>query len=329
MDPIRNSGAMIAYLLAFAEVCCGPRARTQVFEALLADCQREWSDTRGMQRAQIAVGTAWAFTISLLRCAQPAHAFAAAPTASFATMLLAFGAAGTFIALQPFSYRWRGAGLVFSWYRPYGPTPELFYFLPYALATTLGFALLPVALSATAAGWSWRKRFGGVFIALTLIVITDGWIAPAAMYERNRPLIERLPEPHRGLAVREYAPLPEVIVLTRSASPELARAARLGLLDKVQMLTAALAFALLGTAIGTARRRARVKTGVFALAGWWLGAWLLYNALEHWSWIAALLLSLSRDWRPWIAPLLFGVLSGVLLLVSGLKAPRPRASQSA
>jgi hypothetical protein len=320
---------VIARLLALAERCCGPHVRAQVFEALLADCQREWIETRGMKRAQIAAGGAWAFTIALLRCAQPAHAFAAAPTASFLITLTAFGIAGTVVRMQPFNYRWLGAGLDLSWHVPYGPFPDVTHFVPYALATTLGFALLPVMMAATAAGWRWRKRLCGLCAALVVIVVTDGWLAPRVLYERSRPWIERLPEPHRALAVREYAPLSEVVVLAQGENPELAHAARLGLRDKLQMLAGAFAFALMGAAIGSARRRAGVKLGVSTLTGWWLGAWLLYNALEHWSQIAVILLSLARDWRPWIAPLFFAVLSGLLLLADAIYATRSRQSPSA
>jgi hypothetical protein len=303
------------WLIHVAEHMCGREARTVVFEPLVADWRFEWQNAHGARRVAIAITGGWSFAVSLAQCLRPVHGFAATPTAAVAVTTLLFGVAGTFLALQPIHYRWFGAGVTFSWWAPYPSAPHLVYYAPYVLARTLGFALLPVMVLATMAGHSWRRRASTVAAVLVAMVMVEGFVAPAAMYSRDREAIATVPEEHRAMWLRNYENLVDVVQEMRSHDAAIARAAWLNVRDKLEAIVAASAFALLGIAIGHVRRRADVAPSLQVTVFWWLGAWLLYNALYHWSTFLVIILSLSRDWKPWVASLIFGVIA-VMVLIS-------------
>jgi hypothetical protein len=145
------------------------------------------------------------------------------------------------------------------------------------------------------------------------------------MYARNRDFIERLPEPHRGLVVRQYASTSEVIATLSHPDETLARAAALAIQDKAEMLVMALSFAFLGIALGRARASRRARVGMLALVSWWLVAWFLYDALHHWSEIALILLSIPRHLHPWFAATIFGLLSVTALIATVASENHPSA----
>ena len=284
-------------LLAASELLCGPDARLRVFEPLVADWQREWHETSGLARIHCATAGLLAFNATLARLVQPSYTFSARPALAFAATMVLFATLGSFLALQPLTYSWLGAGVRFRWV---SPPPHIGYFIPHALAITSAFALLPAMLLATVGSWSAARRVAAVVIVLAVMLVLEGWVAPAAMYTRNRDFIERLPEPFHASSVRAYANTAEVLRLARDEDQDIARDARAELQRKVELVAMAFAFALLGTAIG--RARASVGAGVLAVTLWWGVAWTLYQALHYWSQYLVIMLSLPGAWAPWVTP---------------------------
>jgi hypothetical protein len=234
--------------------------------------------------------------LSLARCLEPSHTFSRRPAAAFVATTAWFGSMGAFLALQPLTYIWLGAGVQFRWV---DPPSEIGYFVPHALAITLAFALLPALLLATLGGWSLVRRGAGFLVVLTVILALEGWVAPAAMYAKNRDFIERLPEPFRASSVRQYADTADVIRLTQHDDAGVRREAWAELQRETEIVVMAIAFALLGAAVG--RARANVGAGIAAVTLWWLAAWILYQALHYWSQFLVVL-SLPGAWTPWVTP---------------------------
>jgi hypothetical protein len=227
-----------------------------------------------------------------------------------------FAAAGVALAMQPIDVRWFGAGFIYGWATPYGALTNVAYFIPNALATTAGFSLLPVMMLATVARHPLRARAFTVAVALFTVAIVDGFVAPAAMYWRDRDVLATLPEQHRAMWLHNYENIVDVVRRAQSADPPVAEAARLTLGEKSEMLAGAMALALLGIAVGHARLHRARRTGVLAATGWWLGAWLMYNALDYWSQFLVILLSMPAAWRHWIPPLIFAAIAALVLLTS-------------
>jgi hypothetical protein len=313
------------HLIQLSRLFCGRDAQVRIFEPLIADLHYEWSHASGARRLFVGARGGWAFVASVVRCLHLANVFAEKPRAACAALVLLFGLLGAALTIQPLNYRWRGPGLAFDWYVPWGAAGLLPYFLPYALATTIGLALLPAMILATVAGWSVRRRVTVMASVMLVAVVLEGWVAPAAMYARNRDFIERLPEPHRGLVVRQYASTSEVIATLSHPDETLARAAALAIQDKAEMLVMALSFAFLGIALGRARASRRARVGMLALVSWWLIAWFLYDALHHWSEIALILLSIPRHLHPWFAATIFGLLSVTALIATVASENHPSA----
>jgi hypothetical protein len=155
-----------------------------------------------------------------------------------------------------------------------------------------------------------------VAAVLVIMVLANGFVAPVAMHLRDREVIANLPEGHREMWLRNYENLGEVLRQMQSSDPAVAQAAWLNVRGKLEAIVAASAFALLGVAIGHVRRRANITPSLMVTTAWWLGAWLLYNALYHWSTFLVIMLSLSRDWKPWVASLIFGVIAVIVLIVT-------------
>jgi hypothetical protein len=203
------------------------------------------------------------------------------------------------------------------------------YFVPHAFASTVAFALMPLMMLSVAAAWSVRRCAAAVFLTLSLIVVIDGWMAPAAMYARSRDFIERLPEPYRAAATRQYAPLTEVIGLAIGSDSSLASAARLDLRDKAEMLAMAVSIAVLGAAVGAARRHSHAQPTLLTLTTWWLAIWVLYDALRYWSQYAVAMLSLSHSWQPWLTPVFFAALGVTAVRLSRFPGPPRRLTPGA
>ena len=66
-------------LLRVAETVCGPQARHVVFDALVADLDREWRDTRGVGRIALVFTGALAYLRSIFLCIDVTHAMAVMP----------------------------------------------------------------------------------------------------------------------------------------------------------------------------------------------------------------------------------------------------------
>ncbi len=146
-------------------------------------------------------------------------------------------------------------------------------------------------------------------------------MAPAAMYAWHREFINRIPQEDRGLWVRKYENTADVIAAALSDDETLAQPARLSLRDTSEVLAAAVAFAVLGIAIGRARAHQRVKTGLLVVAVWWLGAWVLYNALHYWSLYLAILFGVARDAQPWLAAAIVAALAVTTYILASYRAP--------
>jgi MFS family permease len=298
------------HLLKIAELLCGPEARRQVFEPLVADWAREYTDTRALSRTRAFFSGAVAFCWSLLRCVNPTCLVAAAPWSGYLAFLMVFAAAGAALALQPLQYTWIGAGVRFLWVTP----PEgLAYFVPKALAYMAAFALLPVVLLATAAGWRWLRLLAGVSVTLVAIFLVEGWLAPAAMRTRDGRLGKSAQEISSLLEVRLYANTAEVFVLASSSDRRLAAAAKHELLLKAQGIALSVSFALLGFALGRARFGPLRNPSMLVLAACWFGEWLTHQVVDYWGQYLVALLWLAAT-APWFGPVVFGSAALVVML---------------
>jgi hypothetical protein len=277
-------------LLRVAETVCGPQARHVVFDALVADLDREWRDTRGVGRIALVFTGALAYLRSIFLCIDVTHAMAVMPRVTWSVVLLLFGLAGAAIALQPLQYSWVGIGVRFLWL----PSPPNLFLLPKAIAHTLAFAVLPAMLIATCAGWSWRRRLGAVGAAIVVFVTVDG-----------------------------HATIPEVIAATQSSAVWHSLDASNELGRKRDELLALLAFAAIGTGLGRAANARKLHPRGAALVGWWLFAWVTYRALEYCGDFLLAMLGLSPDWQEWVAPTMFVALAAALVT---LAASTPRAA---
>jgi hypothetical protein len=310
-------------LLAIAELLCGPEARRRVFEPLVADWAREYTDTRALSRTRAVVSGAAAFCWSLLGCANPTWLIAAAPWPGSLAILLAFAAAGAALALQPLQYMWIGAGVRFVWLTP----PEgLAYFLPKYLAYMTAFALLPAVLLATAAGWRWRRLLAGVSLTLMAMIVIDGWVAPAAMRARDGFLGESGRAISSVRELRLYANTPEVVALASGSDRQLAATARQELRNTTQMMAISLSSALLGFALGRTRFIVFRRPSMRVLAACWLVGWMIHQVVDYWGQYLVALLGLPGA-ALWVGPVVFAVAAGAVMLVAragGFEAP-PRS----
>jgi hypothetical protein len=299
-------------LLAIAELVCGPEARRRVFEPLVADWQREWTDARSLTRARATVSGAAAFCWSLIKCANPASMVSITPCLGFVTFLLVFAAAGAALALQPVQYTWIGAGVRPLWL---APPDGLAYFVPQALAYMAAFALLPAILLATAAGWHARRLLAGVSLTLMAMIVVDGWVAPAAMRARDGYIDEGGQEISSARDVRLYANTAEVLALAHGSDRPLAATAQQELRNKSQVITMGLAFALFGFALGRTRSSIFRSPSLLGLAACWLVAGTTHQVLNYWGQYIVVLLGLPAT-AHWFGPTVFASVAIVVMLTT-------------
>jgi hypothetical protein len=308
-------------LLRLAETVCGPHARHVVFDPLVADLDREWRDTRGAARLVVGFRGALGYLRSIVSCIDLTHAMAVMPRVTWLVVLLVFGLAGAAIALQPLHYIWIGAGIRFLWL----PAPANLLQVPSAFAHTLGFAMLPAMLMATAAGWSVRRRAAAVVFAVAVLVIVDGWIAPLAAWHGRPPAIVKLHERWQRSRTDEigtYTTTAEVIAAAvQRDNPGRARAHD-ALRRKRDLLAMLLALSAIGVALGRARAAASSRPRVTTLVVWWLFAWIAYRAVGYWGDFLLAMIGLSPAWQQWVAPMIFITLSGAAIALASARRAR-------
>lgn len=297
------------HLVSIARLLCG-EDRSIVFEPLVADWVREWTDARGARRARVLIEGASAYLYSLAQCLDVVSVFKGRPFAAFATTVLVFAIAGAVASLQPVHITWVGWGPRFIWVPP---PPVLSYFVPGMLAAYGGFALLPATLFAARAGWSWRSSTSLVLLTVSGLLFVEGWIHPAALRARSQHAIAGMPVPGRSQTqdIRSFTSTSRLVAVATSDDPVLAPVARAALWDKAWWLALALSSAMLGAAGGSLARRRRWHLRVRTAALWWALSALFYWAVGAWAWALVMLLELPRGAGFWMP-------SAALLLVAAL-----------
>ena len=269
------------------------------------------------QRLTVTASGSWAFARSLLACTDVTWVLRRHQAVAFLGLLAMFAGASTLLVFQPLNYRWMGFGVELYWLTP---LERRWYLIPAAFGVLTSVALLPALLLATAADWSVRRRTAAIVLTLIVIAIANGWIAPAGRLARDHGIGALPRDELRMDKLRVYGTTADVMAAFWSQDRERSQAAWGALRDLADLVRRALAFALLGIALGAwARHRATIAGAVTA----WAVAWVAYDAARHWDVYFMILVSLPRTFALWVADTLFIVTALLLLALSRRNATRP------
>jgi hypothetical protein len=270
----------------------------------------------------VALSGAIAYGWCVLRFVRLTHLVGVLPFTGFALTLCLFGLGALFLLLQPVQYMWLGIAPRFRWV----PPSFSVYALPHVASISLAIALLPATMLAGYAGWSARKSIAAVLVTLAVILLIEGWIAPAARHAARQEFFARAPRAARFYDPRDNANMLRTIALVRHEDQRVANNARQRLRQQLQLIAMAVSFATLGAVMGRLRVRARAEARLRAVVVWWLFAWVAYQALQYWGQFLLMMWGLPGDLRPWFAPTVFVLLSVAAMLAASAMRPRPTTS---
>lgn len=304
-------------LLAIATTFCGPDVTRRVFDPLVADWAREWDEARGLRRGVVAGLWGAAYARSLLRCADVRLEASVSQPRAFAFILAVFAGAFVVTAVLPVVMwrHWMPATLQVGWR---GIDFDTLLMMPERFVLGIVLALVPASMLVASVQWPMRKWAAACALALACVVALDGWVVPAALQVRTEQFWAR--------AGREVPPqasgqptLAAYVRMAQSDDPLVASHARHQLRSKARILVSAAALALLGAAVGRARRRRDVRVGPGALAAWWLmaaGAWL---GLGYWAPYFSGAVGVAPELAAWLPPALIALV-GVTAMLPGQPA---------
>jgi hypothetical protein len=306
-------------LLWLAERLCGAGARRRVFEPLVADWQRDVLDAQGRsRRAWARLRGAAAFIVTLAICANPFRGEDGRPARRFVVAALGFALAATVLQLAPFqlftttSAQGRFGWLPVRWDRLLN-SPGYF-------ATGVALAMLPAAM--LAAGRITRARFViATGFVLALAFVARDVVAPRSLdvsrEVRRAEIAAQIPAAKRQdwIARQQQSDLAERERRRRDATGAWAHIARIDRHQRGAFAAMALAFALLGLAIGRARRDVRIS----AAAAWWFFTWISYQLLEFLARRLQVVAPAPIEVAIWLPPL-----AVLIVAMVALSAPQPQ-----
>jgi hypothetical protein len=288
-------------LLWLAEQLCGATTRRQVFEPLVADWQRELLDTRGRsKRATVLMRGGVAFIVTLAICGNPFRGDESVPARRFLVAVIGFALAATLIQLAPFQLL-TNQQLRFA---PYALRWEHLLYSPRYFATGVAFAFLPAAMLVA------RRIKGstfaiGVGVSLMAAFFVSKAIAPQTAEWRQalarQEMIAHLPAAaQKNWQARwQQSQLAEHERRLRDETGAWAHMARIERHEDAAFAVMAAALALLGLAIGRARKS---PPPMRAAAAWWFFVWMAYQLLQFWARQLKIVVPTPAEVAIWIPP---------------------------